>query len=422
MTMKLHETDRSGKDFGHLVISIALMVVIASALILFGTAGTSDGAVGDTQTIGGLEYEITGSSEVELVGFSVEPTSSLDVPSTVTIDGSTYNVTSIGERSFFDCSGITEVALGVNIESIGEAAFAGCTGIEEISFGSDSFPSVEYGSLATGSYFYVTTPGWDPYAILNDESLMIFSSDGAYSGTAVWRNPPEQELGTRFEYSGLGFRFYETWCVAVTYNGDVEGDITIPSTVVYDGYSYAVTKIEAAFTDCKYLTEVTIPPTVTVLGSNCFAGTGLEFVVIPGYVETLQGDCFTDCKDLTTVILNSGTQKIGSNTFAGCTSLVSIDIPASIITIDNNAFDGCTSLTSVCFEGSEPPEMDSDAFSTGTTILVDTPGWNPVTAMADCIDENTTVVWSVTTLTFLSDPVSDGVVAPSKSNGLSRRE
>ena len=418
----MHETCRCPKDFGRLVRSVSLMALVASALIIFGMAGTSDGAVGDTLTAGGLEYKITGSSEVELIGYSVEPTSSFIIPSAVTLDDSTYKVTSIGERAFFNCSGVTEVTLGSNIESIGESAFAGCTGIEEFSFESESFPSVEYGSFATGSYFYVNTPGWDPYAILDDESLFILTDYGAYSGTAVWRNPPEQELGTVFEYYGLSFRFHETWSVEVIYNGDVGGEVMIPSVVVYDGCSYAVTKIGAAFTDCKSLTGVTIPSTVTVLGSNCFAGTGLEFVVIPGCVRTMQGDCFVQCTDLTTVILNSGTQKIGSNTFAGCTSLVSIDIPASIITIDNNAFDGCTSLTSVCFEGSEPPEMDSDAFSTGTTILVDTPGWNPVTAMADCIDENTTVVWSVTTLTFLSDPLSDGVVAPSKSNGLSRRE
>ena len=416
MTMKLHGTDRTGKDFGRLIGSVSLMVVIASALILFGTAGTSDGAVGDTQIIGGLEYEITGSSEVELVSFSVEPTSSLDIPSTVTIDGSTYSVTSIGERAFFNCSGITEVTLGSNIESVGEAAFAGCTGIEEISFESENFPSVEYGSFATGSYFYVTTPGWSPYAVLNDDSLMIMSSDGAYSGTAVWINPPSQTIGTMFEYSGFVFVFNSPFTVMVgsSLTEKIQGRVTIPETVYYDGADYAVTVVaDYGFENCTGITDLVIPPTITYIEDNAFAGcTGLDFVAIPGYVEYIDDCAFQGCTALESIYLNSGTKGLGPYAFEGCISLSRIDIPDTVTNIGIEAFSGCSSLTSVVFDHTVPPTMGVDSFATGTTIHVKTSGWDPVSAMTGAIDEYTTVVWADAPLRFLSNPIEDGIIAP----------
>ncbi|MBP3689373.1 MAG: leucine-rich repeat domain-containing protein [Bacteroidaceae bacterium] len=50
---------------------------------------------------------------------------SVVIPSTVTYDSKTYNVTSIGSFAFSGCSGLTSVTIPESITSIGEDAFKG---------------------------------------------------------------------------------------------------------------------------------------------------------------------------------------------------------------------------------------------------------------------------------------------------------
>ena len=52
---------------------------------------------------------------------------SVVIPSTVTYSGTTYSVTSIGDRAFRNCSGLTSVTIPNSVTLIGESAFSGCS-------------------------------------------------------------------------------------------------------------------------------------------------------------------------------------------------------------------------------------------------------------------------------------------------------
>ena len=63
----------------------------------------------------------------------------------------------------------------------------------------------------------------------------------------------------------------------VTFKGDdpaddeYSGDVVIPETVTYNGITYSVTSLgESCFYECYSLTAITIPNSVTRLGSSCF--------------------------------------------------------------------------------------------------------------------------------------------------------
>ena len=54
---------------------------------------------------------------------------------------------------------------------------------------------------------------------------------------------------------------------------------------------------------------------------------------------------FGFCTNLTSITLPNSITSIGSSAFNGCTSLTNLTLPSSLTTIGNNAFNGCTSLT-----------------------------------------------------------------------------
>ena len=54
------------------------------------------------------------------------------IPESVTYDGKTYSVTSIGNYAFFRCTGVTSVTIPNSVTSIGDYAFRYCSGLTSI--------------------------------------------------------------------------------------------------------------------------------------------------------------------------------------------------------------------------------------------------------------------------------------------------
>ena len=73
-----------------------------------------------------LEFTVTSETPAECAvsGYSGEPTD-VTIPSTVTISGKEYTVTSIGSSAFSRCSSLTSIDFGENsqLTSIGDYAF-----------------------------------------------------------------------------------------------------------------------------------------------------------------------------------------------------------------------------------------------------------------------------------------------------------
>lgn len=145
--------------------------------------------------------------------------------------------------------------------------------------------------------------------------------------------------------------------------------VDIPTSVSYGTDTYSVTHIGGyAFEGFTMLTSVTIPDSVVYIDDYAFFNSNIESINIPESVTY-----------------------IGDFSFYGLL-LDSMSIPESVIHIGESAF--CSSwLTSVTFESSEAPYIGADAFMTGTTINVYTPGWDPVAALADAHGDETTIVW-----------------------------
>ena len=94
------------------------------------------------------------------------------------------------------------------------------------------------------------------------------------------------------------------------------GNMTIPSSVTYNGITYTITKIDDnAFDDCTSLTSITIPNSVTSIGYAAFSYcSGLTSVTIPNSITSIESRAFYGCSDLTVTIPNSVTS-IGNDAF-----------------------------------------------------------------------------------------------------------
>ena len=131
--------------------------------------------------------------------------------------------------------------------------------------------------------------------------------------------------------------------------------LTIPSSVTSIG--------ESAFRYCRGLTSLTIPSSVTSIGESAFEYcSSLTSLTIPSSVTLIWHYAFRGCSGLTSLTIPSSVTLIGGSVFSGCSGLTSLTIPSSVTSIGNNAFHGCSGLTSLTIPSSVT-SIGSDAFS-----------------------------------------------------------
>lgn len=146
-------------------------------------------------------------------------------------------------------------------------------------------------------------------------------------------------LAHDFEIDGIYYNILSETdkTVEVTYKGshsasyvdDYSGYVTIPSSILYNTYSYTVTHIgDEAFAYSRQLTSVSIPKSISTIGIKAFSS----------------------CEHLTSIYIPNSIVSIGSSAFSSCPCLTEITIPNSVTSIGESAFSGCSGLTSIIVE------------------------------------------------------------------------
>ena len=91
--------------------------------------------------VDGIYYKITNATNktVDITyrgnsasDYSDEYSGNVTIPESVSYNGNTYSVTSIGNFSFYGCSGLTSVVIPNSVTSIGDYAFDGCRGLTSV--------------------------------------------------------------------------------------------------------------------------------------------------------------------------------------------------------------------------------------------------------------------------------------------------
>ncbi len=300
-------------------------------------------------------------------------------------------VTSIGNVAFEDCSGLTGVTMGSGVTSIGNDAFNGCSGLTSVTMGSGV---TSIGSYAfSGTAYYNDNSNWDESGVLYIGSYLIAAhntisgsytirantkliADRTFSGcsglTSITIPDSVTSIGSDAFYGCSGLEsitigssvtsigskaFYGTAYYNDPSNWDENGVLYLDHYIIEakDTISgrYSIrtnTKLiaDSAFSGCSGLTSITIPDSVTSIGSNAFNGcSGLTSVTIPDSVTSIGDSAFRGCSRLTSIEIPDSVTSIGENAFQYCSGLKSVTIGSGVTSIGENAFQYCSGLMRV---------------------------------------------------------------------------
>lgn len=116
----------------------------------------------------------------------------------------------------------------------------------------------------------------------------------------------------------------------------------------------AIEKFSTIVNDFPNLQTITIPSSVTSIGSRAFYGcTSLTSITIPSSVTSIGSSAFYKCSGLTSITIPESVTSIDMSAFSYCSSLTSITIPESVTSIGNYAFSECSSLKTINYTGTE---------------------------------------------------------------------
>ena len=341
-------------------------------------------------SVDGIYYNYLGGNNVAVTykgsngnSYSGEVT----IPASVTYNGTTYSVTSIGDWAFYKCSSLTSLTIPNSVTSIGEYAFYDCSSLTAVtipnsvtSIGDYAFEycskltsiTIPNSVISIGDYAFsncskltsitisnsVTSIG--SYAFLNCSSFTSLTipnsvtniGEDAFSGCSSLTSMVVEEGNTTYDSRDNCNAIIET-----ATNTLIAG---CQNTIIPNG----VTSIgNYAFYGRSSLTSITIPNSVTSIGNFAFYSCrSLSSITIPNSVTNIGEGAFGYCP-LTSFTIPDGVTHIGASTFSGCTSLTTITIPNSVTSIGNFAFLNCSRLCFITIPNSVTT-IAFDAFST----------------------------------------------------------
>lgn len=336
-------------------------------------------------------------------------------------------ITEIPKSAFEKCSGLTHVTLPSTVETIGESAFflspveevtipSGTKTIGKLAFSRCQLTSIDipasvteigdsaFAAASPSQYMPVTsltlneglqTIGASAFSGLKFPELIIPDSvtrigSGAFNDNS---NLKKVIIGTGLKNTQSGiFNYCAVDCV-IEYK---EGATTVTNGIFASMYSLKVVTTKELYDPESGLQTVILPDTITTIDQQAFYNCiNLTSVTLPQNLTTIKQWSFKDCSKLTSIIIPDSVKNIGTNKndyspFVGCKSLEWIVLPANLETFyghanssENSHFDKCGSVQ-VYFKGTSA-EWAEKSFAANIESIAD------VTVF--CTDEGALNYW-----------------------------
>ena len=348
------------------------VVKAMAALFAFAFAGAAMAETWtDTDTNIEWTYRVNG-DKVQIgngstAAIATDTTGAIEIPATI----GGFPVTSIAYNGFYNCTGITSVVVQDGVTSIGPDAFLRCSALESVtlpdsvtSIGSEAFrdTALEEFAFPPG---VKSIPNTCFYNCASLRSVTIPDGVTSIGRSAFERclNLEMPEIPDSVATIGAGAFAGCNSCVdkngwliirdvLYAYAGEA-ADVVIPDGVL----EISSNAFYNQWGGGKSLTSVTIPNTVTNIGSSAFSGQSfLVSVAIPSSVKALENSVFWSCTSLERVDISEGVTSLSTSVFGNCSKLATVSIPFSLGSIGNNAFSGTPLLKTVYYAENDTEE------------------------------------------------------------------
>ena len=240
--------------------------------------------------------------------------------------------------AFYGCTSLTSIEIPASVQTIGEAAFEACVKLATVKFDKES----RLETIDSRSFYSCPITTIDIPASVEIIGAAAFSGCTRLASVKFESNSQLKAIAGGYNPSDGAFY----GCTSLT-------SIEIPASVQTIG--------KAAFQECTKLATVKFDKEsrLKTIAPGSFYRCPITTIDIPASVQTIGEAAFQECTKLATVKFEAGSLletlegysgSLYYGAFYGCTSLTSIEIPASVQTIGAATFQGCSRLADVKFE------------------------------------------------------------------------
>ena len=294
------------------ILSFMLLLLTISASWTGAKAEYWEAKEGDHAIVNGIHFLINGFGTATVTntqylgeGYGYY-TNTVQIPSTITVEGETYTVTGIQEKAFYSCPELKNVQIPSTVSTIGAQAFGESPLLSKIIVD------------PTNQNFYADNNG----ILFNKTQTELIFCPKTVSG--AYTVPEDVQKIHAFAFNN---------CKQIT-------SVVLPNGLkrIEDG----------AFWGCSNMTSANIPSGLTYLGSDAFrnASSLSSSIVLPSTLSEIGSSAFKRCTSLSNVTIENGVEIIGGSAFVDCSNLKSIDIPNSVYSLGTSAFENA-GLTSI---------------------------------------------------------------------------